>query len=114
MHCVAAGDREIGLPGAEFVRVAMAWATQKGKSAAIVATLQPAMHWAGLGALIAVVLVAAFAYVFATTNFLNLPRLIIENGGCKCVCACHYLFYTENRLISHVAFGRTRETSQLE
>ncbi len=62
MHCVAAGDREIGLPGAEFVRVAMAWATQKGKSAAIVATLQPAMHWAGLGALIAVVLVAAFAF----------------------------------------------------
>ena len=62
MHCVAAGDREIGLPGAEFVRVAMACATQKGKSAAIVAILQPAMRWAGLGALIAVVLVAAFAF----------------------------------------------------
>jgi hypothetical protein len=35
-------------------------------------------------------LVAAFTYVFATTNLLNLPRLIIENGGCKCACLIIY------------------------
>jgi hypothetical protein len=28
-------------------------------------------------------LVAALAYVFATTNLLNLPRLMLENGGRK-------------------------------
>ncbi|KAK6011270.1 hypothetical protein OSTOST_23656 [Ostertagia ostertagi] len=27
-------------------------------------------------------MVAAISYVFATTNFLNLPKLILENGGC--------------------------------
>lgn len=27
--------------------------------------------------------VALLSYVFATTNFLNLPRLIFDNGGCK-------------------------------
>ena len=27
--------------------------------------------------------VAASAYVFATTNFLNLPKLVLDNGGCK-------------------------------
>ncbi|VDL73564.1 unnamed protein product [Nippostrongylus brasiliensis] len=26
-------------------------------------------------------IVAAISYVFATTNFLNLPKLILENGG---------------------------------
>lgn len=31
--------------------------------------------------------VALLAYVFATTNFLNLPRLIFENGGLAFVCA---------------------------
>jgi len=40
----------------------MAWATQKGKSAAIVATLRPAMHWGWLGALVAGVFAAAFAF----------------------------------------------------
>lgn len=28
-------------------------------------------------------IVASLAYVFATTNFLNLPGLILQNGGCK-------------------------------
>ena len=27
--------------------------------------------------------VAACAYVFATTNFLTLPKLVLDNGGCK-------------------------------
>lgn len=28
-------------------------------------------------------ILVGLAYLFATTNFLNLPRLILENGGCK-------------------------------
>ncbi|KAK6054606.1 hypothetical protein COOONC_07888 [Cooperia oncophora] len=32
-------------------------------------------------------MVAAIAYVFATTNFLNLPKLILENGGLAFVAA---------------------------
>lgn len=32
-------------------------------------------------------LVAVLAYVFATTNFLNLPRLILDNGGVAFVAA---------------------------
>jgi hypothetical protein len=28
-------------------------------------------------------MLAAIAYVFATTNWLNMPRLVLENGGCK-------------------------------
>ena len=26
--------------------------------------------------------IAALAYVFATTNLLNFPRLVLDNGGC--------------------------------
>uniref|UniRef100_A0A914VFY3 Uncharacterized protein n=1 Tax=Plectus sambesii TaxID=2011161 RepID=A0A914VFY3_9BILA len=32
-------------------------------------------------------LIVAFAYVFATTNFLNLPKMILENGGLAFVAA---------------------------
>lgn len=28
-------------------------------------------------------ILVGLAYLFATTNFLNLPRLILENGGCN-------------------------------
>uniref|UniRef100_A0A7E4VI80 Sodium:neurotransmitter symporter family protein n=1 Tax=Panagrellus redivivus TaxID=6233 RepID=A0A7E4VI80_PANRE len=38
-------------------------------------------EWRDLWSFKAEFLVAAFAYVFATTNFLNLPRLILDNGG---------------------------------
>ncbi len=48
------------MPGAEFVKVAMAGATQRGKSAAVAAKLRPAVKWAWLGAFVAGVLVAAF------------------------------------------------------
>lgn len=40
-------------------------------------------EWRDLWSLKIDVIVASLAYVFATTNFLNLPRLILENGGRK-------------------------------
>ena len=40
----------------------MAWAGQRGKSAATVAMLRSASHWGWLGALVAGVFVAAFAF----------------------------------------------------
>lgn len=40
-------------------------------------------EWRDLWSFKAEFLLAAFAYLFATTNFLNLPRLVLDNGGCK-------------------------------
>uniref|UniRef100_A0A0M3IW76 Aa_trans domain-containing protein n=1 Tax=Ascaris lumbricoides TaxID=6252 RepID=A0A0M3IW76_ASCLU len=44
-------------------------------------------EWRDLWSLKIDVIVASLAYVFATTNFLNLPRLILENGGLVFVAA---------------------------
>ncbi|KHN84574.1 Sodium- and chloride-dependent GABA transporter ine [Toxocara canis] len=44
-------------------------------------------EWRDLWSLKIDVIVASLAYVFATTNFLNLPRLILENGGLAFVAA---------------------------
>ncbi|VDK68365.1 unnamed protein product [Gongylonema pulchrum] len=43
-------------------------------------------EWRDLWSIKIDMIVASLAYVFATTNFLNLPRLILENGGCKSFC----------------------------
>lgn len=40
-------------------------------------------EWRDLWSIKIDMIVASLAYVFATTNFLNMPRLILENGGCK-------------------------------
>uniref|UniRef100_A0A183FM54 Transporter n=1 Tax=Heligmosomoides polygyrus TaxID=6339 RepID=A0A183FM54_HELPZ len=44
-------------------------------------------EWRDLWAFKVDFIVAAISYVFATTNFLNLPKLILENGGMAFVCA---------------------------
>ncbi|VDK19013.1 unnamed protein product [Anisakis simplex] len=44
-------------------------------------------EWRDLWSLKIDVIVASLAYVFATTNFLNLPKLILENGGLAFVAA---------------------------
>ncbi len=46
----------------EFVAVAMAGATERGKSAAVAAKLRPAVKWGWLGAFVAGVLAAAFVF----------------------------------------------------
>jgi len=38
-------------------------------------------EWRDLWSFKAEFLIAAFAYLFATTNFLNLPKLVLDNGG---------------------------------
>ncbi|KAH7728518.1 Sodium:neurotransmitter symporter family protein 1 [Aphelenchoides avenae] len=44
-------------------------------------------EWRDLWSFKAEFMLVGFAYVFATTNFLNLPRLILENGGLAFVSA---------------------------
>lgn len=39
-------------------------------------------EWRDLWSIKVDMIVASLSYVFATTNFLNLTRLILENGGC--------------------------------
>lgn len=54
--------------------------------------------------------VALLSYVFATTNFLNLPRLIFDNGGCKFIYMClffrHYseTFFNAGTLLYNSLF----------
>ena len=45
-------------------------------------------EWRDLWSFKAEFLIAAFAYLFATTNFLNLPKLVLDNGGCKLITLC--------------------------
>jgi hypothetical protein len=40
-------------------------------------------EWRDLWAFKAEFMIVGLSYVFATTNFLNLPHLVLHNGGCK-------------------------------
>jgi hypothetical protein len=40
-------------------------------------------EWRDLWSFKAEFMLVGLSYVFATTNFLNLPRLVLDNGGCE-------------------------------